>query len=409
MAEQQEGEPQYIISESDDDNDTLVLVRKRRLKSVIWSYFGLKGNESGKPLKEDIDKPICKLRKGQTLLIFLPIYKNTTQLFTVKQFHLPSHQVNRYKSTQHYRKLLIEDDSKSTRACELNKAVAYYLAKDIHPLYSVERPGFKRLVSKLDPKYVLPSRNYFSDTEIPGLYNEVRDNVVYPKIKEAQYFSSTTDLWTSCAAHPYLTVTIHFVDKDWALHPFCLDTTPLCEDHTGQNISEAVKDIYQNCNLPVSSLVNTTTDNGSNFVSAYKQLNWVRLSCFGHSLDLAINKSLRAQQAIRKCHSLIELFHISWKKNRDLRQKQQELDIKEHKLISSVSTRWRSTYAMMKCILEQQQQAICAVLSNDRKNWSKMPSDVEFTTIETVVAVLCPLSVFTDVLSGEEWVNISAV
>jgi len=154
--------------------------------------------------------------------------------------------------------------------------------------------------------------------------------------------------------------------------------------------------------------VATTTDNGFNFVSAYKQLHWVRLSCFGHNLDLTINKSLynpRAQQAISKCHSLIELFHRSWKKNRDLRQKQLQLGIDEHKLISSVSTRWGSTYAMMKRILEQQ-QAICAVLSNDRKNLSKMPSDVEFINIETVVG---PLSVFTDALSGEKWVNISAV
>ena len=51
MAEQQEDEPQYIISDSDDDSDTLVLVRKRRVKGVIWNYFGLKGDESGKPLK----------------------------------------------------------------------------------------------------------------------------------------------------------------------------------------------------------------------------------------------------------------------------------------------------------------------------------------------------------------------
>jgi len=101
--------------------------------------------------------------------------------------------------------------------------------------------------------------------EIPGLYNEVRDNVVYPKIKEAEYFLSTTDLWISCAAHPYLTLIVHFVDKDWTLQPFCLDTIPLFEDHTGQNNSEADKHIYQNWNLLVSSLVATTTNNGSNF------------------------------------------------------------------------------------------------------------------------------------------------
>ena len=109
-----------------------------------------------------------------------------------------------------------------------------------------------------------------------------------------------------------------------------------------------------------------------------------------------------------KCHSLIELFHRGWKKNRDLHEKQKELGIKEHKLLSDVSTRWGSTYAMMERILEQQ-QAICAVLSNDRKNWSKMPSDAEFTNIEATVAILGPLSIFTDALSGEKWVNISAV
>lgn len=79
-----------------------------------------------------------------------------------------------------------------------------------------------------------------------------------------------------------------------------------------------------------------------------------------------------------------------------------------NKLITDVSTRWESTYAMMERVLEQQ-QAICAVLSNDRKNWSKMPSDAEFTNIETTVAILGPLSIFTDALPGEKWVNISAV
>jgi len=323
MAEQAEDEPQYI-SDSDGDIDDLMLVSKRKVKSAVWNYFGLKGDKSGKPLKEDIDKPICKLCKK-------PISAkraNTTNLFVHLQEHHPVaySEIAPPSNKQVQKHLTLKDvmdrgkkyDSKSTRACELNKAVAYYLAKDMHPIYSVERPGFKRLVAKLDPKYVLPSRNYFSETEIPGLYNEVRDNVVYPKIQEAEYFSSTTYLWTSCAAHPYLTLTIHFVDKDWTLQSFCLDTIPLFEDYTGQNISEAVKDIYQNWNLPVSGLVATTTDNGSNFVSAYKQLHWVRLSCFGHNLDLAINKSLnnpKAQQAIRKCHSLIELFHRSWKKN----------------------------------------------------------------------------------------------
>ena len=32
-------------------------------KGMIWNYFGIKGDKSGKPVKEDINKLVCKLRK----------------------------------------------------------------------------------------------------------------------------------------------------------------------------------------------------------------------------------------------------------------------------------------------------------------------------------------------------------
>ena len=46
---------------------------------------------------------------------------------------------------------------------------------------------------------------------------------------------------------------------------------------------------------------------------------------------------------------------------------------------------------MIDIILEQQ-QAVSAVLANDRKNWHHMPTDQEFSVLETVVSVLKPLS-----------------
>jgi len=47
----------------------------------------------------------------------------------------------------------------------------------MQPLYAVERrPGFKKLVAKLDPRYALPSRNYFLEIEILRFSNQIRDN-----------------------------------------------------------------------------------------------------------------------------------------------------------------------------------------------------------------------------------------
>ena len=61
----------------------------------------------------------------------------------------------------------------SSVALELNRTVTYFLAKDVQPMYTVERPGFKHLVAKLNPRYELPSRKHFSEYELPKLYNHV--------------------------------------------------------------------------------------------------------------------------------------------------------------------------------------------------------------------------------------------
>ena len=181
-------------------------------------------------------------------------------------------------------------------------------------MYTVERPGFKHLVTKLNPRYELPSRKHFSEYELPKLYNHVRDSIVRSKLMQAEHFSATIDLWTSSATAPFMSLTIHFVDSEWSLRSFCLGTFPLYENHTGQNLSEPVTDVLANWDLKPDQLVATTTDNGSNIVAGFRSLGWLRVSCFGHNLDLAINKSLkldRVNRTLARCHFLVELFHRS--------------------------------------------------------------------------------------------------
>ena len=101
-------------------------------------------------------------------------------------------------------------------------------------------------------------------------------------------------------------------------------------------------------------------------------------------------------------------FSRSWKKQRNLRAKQALLGVKEQKLIGAVDTRWGSTYDMVKRIL-QQQQAVSAVLAEQRDSWHLMPTSEEVSTLEILVKVLEPLSVLTDALSGEESVTGSAI
>jgi len=60
---------------------------------------------------------------------------------------------------------------------------------------------------------------------------------------------------------------------------------------------------------------------------------------------------------------------------------------------------------MISRILEQQ-QALSAVLAENRKNWHRMPTDTELSVLEIVNDVLLPLPYLTDVLSRDATVLI---
>ncbi len=115
---------------------------------------------------------------------------------------------------------------------------------------------------EFDGRYDLPSRKYFTHTSIPALYTKVRSiplNLSYSK--HMQFYSATTDLWSSVGLLPYMSYTVHFTYSSWELQTRCLETL-LPQDHTGVNIAEAAKSTPVAWKLSEDKQVCLTTDNG---------------------------------------------------------------------------------------------------------------------------------------------------
>ena len=91
----------------------------------------------------------------------------------------------------------------------------------------------------------------------------------------------TTDVWTSCAMHPFMSFTMHLINGNRQLKTFCLDTVPVLDNHTGKNLADSVQDIQRNWELDSVNLICATMDNGSNYVSISTILDWTRISCLG--------------------------------------------------------------------------------------------------------------------------------
>lgn len=319
-------------------------------KSLIWQYFGLKKGPSGEPV--DDGNGICRscrkvvaAKHGNTsnLLSHLRIHHGklhaevTAAMKRGKQpaepVRLPTNQPTLAKvveTTQPY-------DRKGKKWKELTDSVTFCLAKDGLPLYSVEKPGFKHLLKTFDSRYQVPSRKYFSGTAIPNLYSSVRMGV-QAELSSVEYFSGTTDLWSSVGLKPYISYTVHYIDSQWKFQSKCLQTHFLPEDHTSDVIAESLTTTLESWMLMAEKQVCLTTDSGSNVIKAAKDMKWLRLSCFGHNLHLAITKSLnhdaRVSRALGLTRKIVSAFHCSWKRKRELSKALLNLNIQDRSLVS---------------------------------------------------------------------------
>ncbi|XP_057210771.1 E3 SUMO-protein ligase ZBED1-like [Triplophysa rosa] len=220
------------------------------------------------------------------------------------------------------------------------------------PINAVENDGFRKLIKVLDPRYELPGRKHFSVTALPRLYAE-RSEQLEQELQNVAYFASTSDMWSSRTSEPYLSLTIHFIDKDWKLQSKCLQTAYFPEDHTEK-----------------------------------------------------VGKDKRVERAIGVCKNVVSAFSFSWKKKRDLATAQEEFNLPKHKLTTESPTRWGSRQKMVSRVIEQH-KAISQVLAADKKTRHLVPTWQDMDVLESVNEALKPLLEFTDSLSGETYVSVS--
>ena len=71
------------------------------------------------------------------------------------------------------------------------------IALDSQPFSIVEDRGFLRLLAHVSPRYITPSRKYFSDKVIPEMYATLRDKTRQDLYSDGRFpISFTTDMWS---------------------------------------------------------------------------------------------------------------------------------------------------------------------------------------------------------------------
>jgi len=118
------------------------------------------------------------------------------------------------------------------------------ITMDFQPFSIVEDEGFQLLLRVLDRRYQLPSRKYFSEQVIPKMYTELKEKVV-TVVQSAVTLALTTDCWTSRSTDFYISITLHFINDEFKRQLVVLDTFPMCERHTTQNLLSKILPILK--------------------------------------------------------------------------------------------------------------------------------------------------------------------
>ena len=297
----------------------------------------------------------------------------------------------------------------SQRWKSITNSVCYFVAKGMHLFQTVNEPGFHQLLQSLEPRYEPPDRKSLANNYMRKMYEREREKIM-SKVSCIEDYSFTADFWTSCQNRSYGTVTMHYIDSDYVLYSNLLETKEITQAHTGMNIAEEIRSIIGEWGLSLDHVSAVTTDNASNMVLAMNTLEWTRIPCFSHSLQIAVEEALKLSKvshALARCRRLVSHFHHSAKSTYLLRQKQIDLHQEQLCLIRDVQTRWNSSYYMAERIILMQ-QPLSATLYAIRKG-DLMPSDSKFIILEEFIATMKPIVEITEAIGGEKWVTISTV
>ena len=230
------------------------------------------------------------------------------------------------------------------------------IALDNQPFSVVEDPGFIRLVSVLEPRYVIPSRKYLVDKVLPTVHSDVTSQVKN-EIETVSYFSFTTDAWSAAAGNAsLLSLTAHWLTDNFFKKSAVLHVQPLEDSHTGVYLAEVYKKMFDNWKISANQVHLVLRDKAANMVKAMQEASLPSFGCFAHSLQLVVEDGVLSQRAVidvlATCRKIVGHFKHSTIAYSRLCSIQQCLDIPQHHLQQDIQTRWNSSLYMVQSVIE---------------------------------------------------------
>lgn len=147
-----------------------------------------------------------------------------------------------------------------------DELVLSFIIETSSPVSIIERESFKAMFKGTGLKVM--SRKV-AMTKLDSKYNEMMVGVKH-KMAKIQSFCTTADIW-STNHRSFLGYTCHWLDNSFQRNSVALACRRFSGSHSAERIAPLIAEINNDFNLDHSNVVATVTDNGSNFVKAFRE------------------------------------------------------------------------------------------------------------------------------------------
>ena len=205
---------------------------------------------------------------------------------------------------------------------KITASIAYFICQDLRPYSVVE--NFRRMMNAMEPRYHIPTRKHLTKVCIPRLSSQTRAQVK-TSLASAERVALTCDGWTSRRTEAFVTITAPFINEEWELVTYVLQTRDMPESHTGHNLAEHLRKALAEWGITGKDPV-IVTDNASNMtIAAEKSTFTLHFKCYGHTLNLAAQRALKitaVAHLLGRVRRIVNFFSgapqptICWKRNR---------------------------------------------------------------------------------------------
>jgi len=229
----------------------------------------------------------------------------------------------------------------------------------------------------------------------------------------------TSDLWTSCVGHGFLSLTAHYIDDEWNLHAKILNFCHMPPPHTASALHDKLHDLLKEWRIH-KKVFTMTLDNARandnmqdllcDTLNVHARLpcggEFFHVRCGAHVLNLIVKEGLKLiDVGIIKIKELVK--YVTGSEGRKLKFGEivSGLGISSSRgLWLDCPTRWNSTYKMLVRALPYR-GAFSSMGWMERTNYSfpDLPTDEEWYRIEKICNLLQPFDEITTLISGRKY------